>query len=110
VNGVNASKDFVVDEKDVIEINNEVCPIDNEICCQTTIEDSKQKGSTSLNPYALDVVDEDLDMENLDLNNADTIELSMGMVHEQFLIVQNFVHVSLSVPPPNLKDPIDNFK
>ncbi len=49
-------------------------------------------------------------MENLDLNNANTIELSMGMAHEQFLIVQNFVHVSLVVPPPNLKDPIDNFK
>jgi hypothetical protein len=67
----------------------------------------KQKGSTLLNSYALDVVDENLDMENLDPNNVDTIELSMGMAHEQSLKVQMFVLVSLAVPPPNLKDPID---
>ncbi len=98
MDGANASKDFVVDEN-VVEINNEVCLVDNQICLQTTIEGSKEKGPTLLNLDALNVVDEDLDTKNLDLNNANSIGLSMGMVHGQSLIVQNFVLVLLAVPP-----------
>jgi hypothetical protein len=29
------------------------------------------------------------------------------MAHEQSQIVQNFVPLSLAIPPPNIKDPID---
>jgi hypothetical protein len=47
----------------------------------------KKKGPTPLNLDVLDVVDENLDTKNLDLNNANIIGLSMGMVHEQSLIV-----------------------